>query len=863
MNTSKQWIQTGIAAMVVCLGAGFSGAATAYTWTNTPPGFLGNWSDGANWNPATGTPGDAAGDSAYLTQSAAGAYTNSLNSTLANSLSVLAISNTLGEARLIITNNTLATATLTLGNGSQLQLDNGAVLNNTSTFNWTGTTNSAIILNNGGTLTTPAAALYLGNNEPGIVGLVTSASGAGQGGQWNLGGQALNIGAGTSVGAALTVANGAVVTNLGISLGTSYTSVSNSLIITNGGMVYAKSTGLFQINGSRNSIVVGGGDQTSVLNMGGSTVGGQSEIWLGQSHNGVMSHNAFTIDVNGVVTNVTGTKGFCVGFTQGNDSTNNSLIVKNGGRLYASSLNVGSFRLNGSMFTHGNTALISNGTVNLTDVVFVGAFGEGNQLTVNNGGQLNSGVNVGANSIIGGAGNNGNYVTVEGIGSVWNLGTRSLYFSGNATGNVLTVVNGGMVTNALAITPHNGSSSMYNDSIVITNGGKVYMTGGYQPNGSGNSALVGGGSQVSVWNLGDIMLPQAAYGFSSNNTFIIDANAIVSNAAGTFGVCIGFEQGFGALNNTLTVRNGGQLWAKNLTFGRLYSGTVGSSGNTMLITAGGAVTVDAAGGVTVGQSSYSTSNTLLVTAGGILEANTLTVGNYTDNILTNNGGVFQFTSSSPTLTPGSFGRIGIHNGTVSFRAVTTANVLCNRGSQPLDATSKVAWFGANTFCLNSASNNTTGQAYTFTDSAGSTNFASLKLLNGSLYQGGNVTIGTNGTLLVSNGVSTINGELSFVSNANAALSIDVSSASYLVATNLTLNGCALNLTLGPAPVVNTPLMIISNTSAGVISGQFSNGNRWVSTVNGTNYVLTLNTASGSGVVLTTRLQTLGTSLIIE
>ena len=256
--------------------------------------------------------------------------------------------------------------------------------------------------------------------------------------------------------------------------------------------------------------------------------------------------------------------------------------------------------------------------------------------------------------------------------------------------------------------------------------------------------------------------------------------------------------------------------------------------------------------------------TVSIQNGGLLEANTFTQPAGT---MINVGGIYQFSTVTPTVNPTTAGSIVLTNGTISFRAVTNADVFANwpGGNQ----ITNILYQGANAFRLNAASNTAAkSQTYTFASNLGPTNYSRLELLNGSLYRGSNVTIGSGGSLLVSNGESTISGALSFASDAT--LNVDISTTngcSCLVAqTNVYLNGCTLNVNVGPAPVIGTPFMIVSNTSAGVTSGQFANGTRWVTpTINGTNYVVMINTAGGSGndVVLTTRVQTRGARVIFE
>ena len=250
----------------------------------------------------------------------------------------------------------------------------------------------------------------------------------------------------------------------------------------------------------------------------------------------------------------------------------------------------------------------------------------------------------------------------------------------------------------------------------------------------------------------------------------------------------------------------------------LIIGQWGGSGHQVTVQAGGMATVG--GTITVGQNAGAVSNTLLVTSGGCLDSSTWTVGNFAGNRIDNIGGIYQFPSSTPTLTPGAFGNITITNGVVSFRNITTADVLCNQSGKPLDSAAKMAWGGTtNAFRLNDATNNATGQTYTF-QTGTATNFARLELLNGSLYRGGNVTVGSGGTLVVSNGASTISGSLTLQSGATFAVCVGTNASAGVlnIGGTLTLGGATLQVTLDSAPAENQPYLIFNNTS--LASGTF-------------------------------------------
>lgn len=74
--------------LLVVLVVGSAASAVDYAWNTTSSG---NWNAAANWNPNTGTPGSASGDSAGI--GLAGTYTVTLNINPANSLTAFTISN--------------------------------------------------------------------------------------------------------------------------------------------------------------------------------------------------------------------------------------------------------------------------------------------------------------------------------------------------------------------------------------------------------------------------------------------------------------------------------------------------------------------------------------------------------------------------------------------------------------------------------------------------------------------------------------------------------------------------------------------------------------------------------------------------
>ena len=301
------------------------------------------------------------------------------------------------------------------------------------------------------------------------------------------------------------------------------------------------------------------------------------------------------------------------------------------------------------------------------------------------------------------------------------------------------------------------------------------------------------------------------------------------------------------------------LNAKDITL----SGGSGSSGK-MVVSNG---TVSMSGTLSVG--SATGTGTVYVANGAVLEAPAYSVNSASQNTVSNMGGVFQYTNASPSITPGTFGNVGIQNGTISFRAITNADVLCNQGTKPLDSTTKMLWVtgGSNTFRLNNATNSgTINQSYTFAPGT-ATNFARLELVNGSTCRNGSVTIGAGGSLYVSSGASTLSSVLTAAPSSTIEFDLSNSNAPacLLSTTNMYLNNCTLQLDLANPPIINTQFMIISNTLASQLSYSFAGSStKQTVTLNGTNYLTSISLAGGgTKVVVQTMILPYGTSVFFH
>jgi len=685
--------------------------AATYTWTNSASLF-GYWTNSANWSPV-GLPGTVASDNAYLTNQVALAYTNLLDSKLSASLGTLAISNALGEAWLIITNNAAGTGvfvtntTFSLGSGGRLQIDSGAVVTGITTLTLLGT-NGVIYLNNGGKLFTSSAAKTIGAGGS-VTGLVTSASGAGNGGFWNFNTAALTIGAASGHDNVIRIADGAVVTNVGA---LTITGNRNSLLATNGGRIYGAGAIVFSATAGQFGNTIDLGDGLWNLNTTALNVGSAAGA----------SNNTFTS-----AGTVTGANGLSVGIAAG--ANNNTVIVTNGGFFMtaAGAIAIGSTAA-GAAGGHNNTAILSNSVLWGTGggtAASIGSASSNNTLTLlgttvwnNNAGTLNIG---GQSGGFGFAGSN-NSLTVSGA-LLTNFGLVSVGGRAFATGNQLIIENGGILSNFAGLIVGFGAGANGN-SVIVTNDSRVFMTGG----------------SISI---GAVGLTAGGY----NNTVII-SNSVLNGTAASF-------LGTVSSNNTLTLLD--TVWRVGATpaLGGLTIGALGGSNN--VLTLGGSV-ISNLGMLIIGGDLNSRSNRIIVNGSVLSNVTGLAVGSggassvlgadYNSLIVTSSGSGL-FMTSAGTIDVG-----GMHNANPGGSGNTV--ILSNSvlwGSLPANGGASIG---------NGSSNN----ILTLLDNTVWNNNGGTLSLGGN--SGGSGAAGTNNVLTVSGALLTNFSLVSIGGRANAA-----------------------------------------------------------------------------------------------
>jgi len=396
---------------------------------------------------------------------------------------------------------------------------------------------------------------------------------------------------------------------------------SNSLVVSAGGVFAHTGGGATKISGQRNTVLVTGTNSLLTAAGQGLSVG----VANGSSNNTLLILAGGRVNAGMVI---------CGDINNGgNDMASNSVTVSDVGSVFS-----GSFTIGGSQRPVGNSMTVSNGAVITgSGGVAVGAGNEANYNAYNVGGlglassATNAGITVGSANYWGAAGvgsfntltvtnatlvsgaatigwghpsanNNGggkcasnNTATVT-AGGYWNLGSSALTVgSGSATGNVVTVRNGGILE-AGSLIASNGVDN------IITNFGGVYQfnnaTPTIQTNGTaGGSIFINGGvisfrgisSGLNLTNNTDATR-LGRLTWSGDNTFRLNNSTATNTVAGGYT----FQTGNPVNYSRLEMINGTtRLAGQNITIGGggsvLFSNTTASIG--AVFTNSGAMTV--------------------------------------------------------------------------------------------------------------------------------------------------------------------------------------------------------------------------------------------------------------------------------
>jgi T5SS/PEP-CTERM-associated repeat protein len=487
----------------------------------------------------------------------------------------------------------------------------------------------------------------------------------GSGSYWsNLGtltiGSATNAGNNPSSGNSLLISDGGVVTDTTATIASVTNFYGNSATVTGSNSLWSNSGDLYLgYAGSSNSLIISNGGLVS-----------DSNGWIGYT-NSASSNSVLVTGSNSLWTN-------SGDLYVGNLGSSNTLVVSNGAIVASSNglIGYGSSSSGNSVVVTGNGSLWTNTDTN--SQFYVGVYGGSNSLSVSDGGVVADFI-----STIGyGANSSSNVVLVTGANSVW-TNAANVYLGFHGSGNSLTISNGATVdtyqlfiacdtsssNNTVIVTGSNSTLNASgsfigetggNNSMIVSNHGSVIgditFIGDYSTSSS-NSVLVTGTN--SLWSNSSAML--VGYMGSSNSLVICDAGA-VNNHNGYIGY------GADSKNNSVILSGMNSLWSNA---GYLYVGDSGS-GNSLTVSNGGEVVVSGVSNnwLSIGENDGANSNTITVNGSNsqINVAGWLEVGwgsNSGNQMIISNGGLVSDSNGYIGYTNGSSGNSVLVTGTNS------------------------------------------------------------------------------------------------------------------------------------------------------------------------------------------------------
>ena len=444
---------------------------------------------------------------------------------------------------------------------------------------------------------------------------------------------------------------------------------SNSLVITNGAEVFLRPRpdSNHGPSGGTNLVigVAAGASKNSVSISSGRLVITNGTLEIGRAGSGALNVTGGTVEVKTLL------------------ATNgaNSVINFNGGTIISESSTIS----NVANFVVGDTGgsatfIAKGGAHSFASNMVVGNSGSGNSLVISNGGSVAN--NVGSIGFAANSSNNSALVT--GTNSLWtNSGVFRVGESGS--GNSLVISNGGKVANTEGSIGYNGVSS--NNSALVTGANSVWTNSGYfyaGAYGSSNRLVVSNGGTVAA-----LISQIGTFGSSLNNSVLVTGtNSLFNNALYLF---IG---GLGNSGNSMVISNGGLVTVGIHSY---IGGDVPADNNSVLVTGAGSRWSNAFG-LYVGNAGLS--NSLTVANGGTASAGSgITIAASNGSVATLNIGRFGTNDTAGTITAPTIA-FGAGTGVVNFNqsnSTTLSADISGNGTVNQLGTGTTTLSGVNTY----------------------------------------------------------------------------------------------------------------------------------------------------------------------
>lgn len=621
------------------------------------------------------------------------------------------------------------------------------------------------------------------------------------------------------------------------------TQISGTLVVTNAG--------------GTASIVIGN-TGVGTFNLEGGTVI-VDNLFVTNKVNSTFNFDAGTLISSGTTWDTNSTGAFKVGNVAGQTAT---LILLSGSHVFSRDFDIGNIAGNTGLVYLTSGAFVTNKLGDFN----IGSNSSFNSITISNGATL---WNTGGEIYIGASGGAvSNRFIVDG-GTVTNSG-GGLWVGYNSGGNFAAITNGGEYINAggsfgLEVGGAGSGGNTSNNLFIVSTGSKfrtIHSTAIGSDGGSNRAVVTGAGTifestvpiSVGVNTGGSNSVLEVRNGALFSNFWLnigrsgADGNTVIISDSGTIftntsNFIIGGSSSF---NDTAIVTNGGALYADLF----VVSSNSSTGNNELLVSGLGSIAsaIAVASGSNANTSSSLGSGFIQINDRGTLEVrSSITNGFAGLGNISNVGGIYQFTTTAPTIQTNAGGTIVLSNGWISYRNVQNAPVYVT------NQLSKLEFTGTNSFILNNATN-ALFTGYTFTNGLGSTNWMNLVLMNGNTrWQATNTLIGATSTMLITNTLATTFGTITNAGTIQIADNSTLTNEGKLVITGNGVGGAGAVVNLAGTNSISGPLLLGGNATISTPLDQLT----LLGTLTNSGFQLTVTNSGSSTLIISSTLQGTG------